>query len=175
MSCPKQPISHGQMTLALIKLPFIPATSPLVGPTANYLEAWHHSSTWAPFGLQAWALGLPWKSGRLPGPFIGGSVLEGHKAQVTGKSHPTHCPGLVVRPDLQPSEGGRGSYRPALSTSNTYQRPGGQARVPVTEGDPLPSLGAGPTRRAVVPRHPRMVGLRSAHSPQCLSLGRTFH
>lgn len=76
---------------------------------------------------------------------------------------------------FSPQKGGRGSYRPALSTSHTYRRPGGQVTAPVTEGEPLPSLRAGPTPRAVVPRHPRMVGLRSAHSPPCLSLGITFH
>ena len=69
VGCSKQPVSVGQITLALVKLHFIPATPPLVGPTAKSLSG----------GLASKSLGSPWAAGPGHSACPGTLVLQGHK------------------------------------------------------------------------------------------------
>lgn len=125
------------MTLALIKLHSVPATPPWWEQQERaHLVAWLHGSTWAPLGCRPSALGNP---GKLPGPFVSGSTLETiNTAAADGKNPPNAAPSapLFIQPYGQAQMGGKGAVTGQhCFTSDSDQRPGGQATLPIRKGD----------------------------------------
>lgn len=106
----RQPISDGRMTLALIKLHFVPATPSPVGSTAKnpsggLASRWHLASLQAAGSGCSACLGNP---GKLPSPFMGGSAGGPFTMQpLTEKTHPTHQPQLLVRSAISSGLSGR--------------------------------------------------------------------
>lgn len=163
------------MIRVLIEVHFIPATPPLVGPTAKNLFGGLASA--APGSLQAAGPGH-WA---YPGNQVNRHLrvcAAGHKQCVGGKRgagepiQPTTL-GSMFDPTFRSSKEGRGSYRPALSTLKPIRDLGAKPHFLQQRGTHcVPS--ELDRQRAVVPRHPWTVGLRKAPSPQCPSVGRIF-